>query len=416
MGMMRISVSMILLAGVMFSGAAEAQISASLCSRLLDSELIDTRSELQIYSSSNQEFTDFCSQKSNYSSRMSGRSSSFQAGFESFTKALNLGFGSSRTSGMTEQQFEKVCDRGARDFASFMQNSAQESSGAYVAEQFNDCISVLVSANQTFLTGQIKETGVDDRFIAEFKYFSGQDGPSSVYLSAINGDDIACYPSAAAATANEGRIPDDDKRWFVSGDRSITCVMPNHQLQAGGIFEFSSQGGDRFRTVDYSYLSSSVENQIRDSIAASFSGRLSEIDQRVQEIETGPSYIIPSGTVAMFELSECPVGWSSYDGLVGRVMVGATADRIGNDIGSRDVVIPRNALPKVALRLPTKDVNRNATGPQDPYVYDRHPYAVTSVGRGNFSEHERRTEFMGQGKALQLPLPLAVQFLPCIRR
>ena len=115
---------------------------------------------------------------------------------------------------------------------------------------------------------------------------------------------------------------------------------------------------------------------------------------------------MPNGTVAAFELAECPRGWAYYEPAASRVVVGEgeaanLAKRsLGETDGAERIELARENLPEVALRLPTRAYNDNSEQAGEDFITEPNPYGVQASGRGNFSEHVRLTEYLGKGRPI----------------
>ena len=143
--------------------------------------------------------------------------------------------------------------------------------------------------------------------------------------------------------------------------------------------------------------------------------RIAELQSRLDEVARGSrASAVPSGTIAAFELDECPRGWAYYEPAASRVVVGEgqaanLAKRsLGETDGSERIKLVREHLPEVALRLPTRAYNDNSQQGGEDFITEPNPYGVQASGRGNFSEHERLTEFLGKGQPIDYMPPFVV--------
>lgn len=372
--------------------AAHAQTAIDRCTGLLDAELIDRSSISETRQTIMNEFGSFCSEEGSLSEAFEATSFGFQGAMQRGRNSGSGGLSFDSSNGTTEEWFRSVCDQGSSAFSDFLQTDSFISSGAGVTQQYNECVATLVSAGQTFLTGELSETGVLDRFTVQFRYEAGSSGPRTVTLSGMSGDPIACFGDASDTDA----INPENTIEF-SGERSITCALPEGQTAAGGTFRFTSPNGPS-REVPYSYVARDLVAEIEARIAADYAGRVEAA--------------VPAGQVSMFALDACPAGWRLHDGLAsGRVAVGA-AEGIGAEVGAGEVIIPRQALPREALRLPTAGSPSSA----GDYGTSDNPHAISVTGtRGNYGSALRLTDYMGLGEPLDLPTPPGIALLPCER-
>ncbi|MEX3017474.1 hypothetical protein [Gymnodinialimonas hymeniacidonis] len=373
--------------------AAFGQTAIDRCTGLLDAELIDRSSVSETRQTIMNEFASFCSQEGSLSEAFEGTSFGFQGAMQRGRNSGSAGLSFDSTSGETEAWFRNVCDQGSSAFSDFLQTDSFITSGAGVTQQYNECVATLVSAGQTFLTGELSETGVLERFTVQFRYEAGSSGPRTVELSGMSGDPIACFGDAT----DTDPISRENTIEF-SGERSITCELPEGQSAAGGTFRFTSPNGPS-REVPYSYVARDLVAEMEAQIAADYAARVEAA--------------VPAGQVSMFALEACPAGWRLHEGLAGgRVAVGAS-EGIGAEVGADTVEIPREALPRQPLRLPT------GSTPGDPGTYgtSRNPNAIAVTGQqGNYGSAVRLTDYLGLGEPLELPTPPGIALLPCVRQ
>lgn len=143
--------------------------------------------------------------------------------------------------------------------------------------------------------------------------------------------------------------------------------------------------------------------------------RIAELQARLEEVaRRGRASAVPSGTIAAFEVDECPRGWGYYEPAASRVVVGEgqaanLAKRsLGETDGAERIKLVREHLPEVALRLPTRAYADNSQQGSEDFITEPNPYGVQASGRGNFSEHERLTEFLGKGRPIDYMPPFVV--------
>ena len=403
---------------------SHAQESLNHCKSVLDEKLISQQSSKDVYKVSKSDFEDFCSTQESKSANYRNRSSSFKAGFSDFSSSLNIGSGSALASGFQEEDFDEVCRESSTRFAEFISGSTQASSGTYLAQQFTTCVSILTKAGTPFLTGFIQASGDPSLFTANFDYFRGA-GELKVRLTAINGDPIRCYKDNVDLSASH--VLEAGHSWVLSGKDSLTCKKPDRQATVAGSFTFAAEGSGITYSVPYEFADSSAQAEIRQSLMDVYNARFSSLeatsrslndrlDEILNQLKKELREIVPVNTIAFFRLAECPDGWRRYRKLENRVPIGTSdADRVGRQVGANTVTIPREALPKVALRLPTKGSKDNHwTNAGQPNQGDNGVQATS--GGANYDHHVRITEFMGQGDPLVLPLPLGVHFSACIKK
>ena len=403
---------------VFLVSVVQAQESLNHCKSVLNEGLIDQQSSRDVYKVSKSDFEDFCSIQESKAANFQNRSSSFKAGFSDFSSSLDIGHAAGEMSSFTEEAFDNVCRERSTNFATFLSKSTQASTGTYLAQQFTTCVSILTRAGTPFLTGHIQASGTRSVFTANFEYFRGTAGDLNVTLTAINGDPIRCYKDNVNFSEH---VLQEGQSWLLSGKDTLTCRKPDEQATVAGSFTFAAEGGGITYSVPYEFADSSARAEIHRSLMVLNSARFSSLDAAVSSLDDRLATLqedlretIPAGTIAFF-LRECPGRWSRYVGLDNRVPIGTSVpEELGSQVGANTVTIPRRALPRVALRLPSKGHGGNhPNNAGQPNQGDNGVQATS--GGANYDHHGRTTEYMGEGAALELPMPPGVQLAACIK-
>lgn len=144
-------------------------------------------------------------------------------------------------------------------------------------------------------------------------------------------------------------------------------------------------------------IQSRVSNLVRTSLAGLPNGT-----------DLVASLQVPSGAVMAFDRSRCPDGWSTYDALAGRTIVGAgrgiglTPRRVGDRGGEEQVTLSLSQMPQHRHANPTAGSNQ--------VIQEVNGLALE--GRGSYGpQHARPTETAGQSQPHQnMPPFLALTY------
>lgn len=258
-----------------------AQSSNEICRTLVNEKLIDTNSDHLAASYASAEFTDFCDTTEDVRSTFSEKSRSFQGSFTSAGRSLGLNAGSNNGSGLSDEYFRQVCEKGSDSFVSEVTSANRASSGAIIALEFNRCIATLAASDQTVLTGTV--TGNEKFFVASFDYRAPRSLPTPIKLSNINGDAVSCYRNSSDATSGSQPIgPNNELEIAPNSNVDITCVLPQEIEASVGSFGFMADTGETFATVSYEYVTSSAI----DRISEQYSAQLNDLGERLKAIES----------------------------------------------------------------------------------------------------------------------------------
>ena len=116
-------------------------------------------------------------------------------------------------------------------------------------------------------------------------------------------------------------------------------------------------------------------------------------------LRKAPSYVVPSGTVAAFNLSKCPDGWKDFEEAKGRVIIGVgkgnelTERLLGQRGGSETHILTIQELPK----------HDHATFHTKKIFMAGDSAAALSIDKGD--EPNTRTGDAGQGEAHNIMQP-----------
>lgn len=253
-----------------------AQSSIEICRTLIDGRLIDTSSSSEVLNISRSQFSDFCRSGGSYSSSFSGRSSGFQASFSSFGRSFGLGGGSDSTSGFTQEEFERICDIGASEYAEFVETSQESTSGQFVAREFNECVRTLSRSSEMFLTGTLIDSVTPGQFALNFSFSGGNSGNTEARITAIAADPIDCFVSV---DGEEVGVFDGDGFSF-SGEAAIICRTAEGATSATGFFNFAT--GNRSWSIPFSFIDSDFEDSIEDRVSVALQRAF---DSRIRSVE-----------------------------------------------------------------------------------------------------------------------------------
>lgn len=193
-----------------------------------------------------------------------------------------------------------------------------------------------------------------------------------------------------------------------SAREEISCTKPDNvdvrialQSDAGGLSWIELPSRETVEITDVNVLAQRLEGTLM---------RLADAEAAIGRLNVRA----PTNLVAFFLLEDCPIGWVSYDEAVDRVIVGAAP---GSQVGLRTetparATIARENLPNMTLRLPTRWGGGNHPV-NDHWFPSPHPWAVQATPQGNYVEHRRETERLGDGVPMDLPLPPHVTLRAC---
>lgn len=290
---------------------AQAQTTAlDVCNTLARSGLVDTHSSVQREAIANQEFELFCSQKGSLKSSFAQKSKSFSASFARVAQKYSGSAGLSSASGMSEQQFEAVCERGSSEFAKDYSSQIQTSVGSVLAANVAKCVQGAVGGNTDIVYGNIQIS------------YGGDTLTANIHREAPNTSDPLTFtgitPSSEVGDCRANSKPAAGA--VLLNNLSIECDL----RQNDGAYPELIRGTMSFRTAKQA--GKSVEFDVRRP------GRYNE-----QDVQNAIERAL-AGSIVAFNAPACPQGWQPFPAAAGRMIVGAgsgNSDGLGKALSAR---------------------------------------------------------------------------------
>lgn len=284
-----------------------------MCNTLAKSGLVDTHSIVQQESVASHEFEMFCSQKGSLKTSYASKNRSFTAAFSRVADRFSGSAGATSGSGMTEQQFEAVCERGADDFAREFSSAVSNSKGSILAAHVADCVNNAIGGHTDIVYGSVSLSYDGGTLTADISRKARvEDNP-------LKFAEISPSTQIEACTANSR----DALGEVLRNNLTIQCQL---KQQDNGEYPPLLKGFISFRTVDD--VGKSVEYDVRRPDKFNRQDVINAIDNALR------------GSVVAFQRDECPAGWIPYADADGRVIVGTgegNADRFGRPLVKRNL-------------------------------------------------------------------------------